>query len=136
MKLTKIVILAMIFAFATSGMALAGSHIQANQTTEITASVQNTTNNSVRAAVKLVGYDDAGVAIGHLCQEVWLERNNTRNLTYAWKAPSYATGVYWSSKVDVGGDCVNRDETDYTGDSDSDDSDGDVHDSHDTHDHH
>lgn len=126
MKLSKIVLLAMIFAFITVGMAQAGSQVQLNQNAQVKASVQNTTNSTVRAAVKLFGYDDVGTVIGHLCQEAYLAAGNTTTLDFAWQAPAYATGIYWSPKVEVGGSCVNQ-ETSYDNDSDSDSDDSDSH---------
>jgi len=125
MKLSKVLLLAMVFAFAMGTMAHAGSQIQLNQAAQVQAAIQNTTNNSVSAAVKLTGYDDVGAIIGHLCQETYLGANRTSTLSFNWQAPSYATGVYWSSKVEVGGSCASQ-STSYDTDSDS-DSDGDSH---------
>lgn len=130
MKLSKIVLLAMIFAFVTVGMAQAGTQVQLNQNAEVKAAVKNTTGNTVRAAVKLTGYDDVGTAIGHLCQETYLAAGQTTDLAFTWQAPSYATGIYWSPKVEVGGSCANQDSTtSYDSDSDS-DSDGSYYDYH------
>jgi len=137
MKWSKIVLLAMVFSIMTVGTALAGTQVQTNQSTDFSASVKNTTRNSVRAAVKLFGYDDAGMVIGHLCQEAWLGAGRTTSVKFAWQAPAYATGVYWSPKVDVNGTCPNISSDD---DHDDDDDDDDDHDDdreyHDHHNHH
>lgn len=123
MKLSKVILLAMVFAFALVTMAQAGTQVQLNQAALVKADIQNTTNNSVRAAVKLIGYDDVGTIIGHLCQETYLGANGVSSLSFNWQAPAYATGVYWSSKVEVGGTCATQ-VTSYDTDSDSD---GDSH---------
>lgn len=107
MRTTKLILLAMLIAFVTVTMAHAGTQVMKNQATTVKASVKNNSNNSVRAAVKLSGYDNAGTKIGQLCKETWLGEGRTADLEFAWNAPAYATGVYWSSKVEVGGVCPN-----------------------------
>jgi trans-2-enoyl-CoA reductase len=122
MKRSKIVLLALLLTFVLVGMAQAGTQVQINQQAMVKAEIQNVTHNTVRAAVKLFGYDDAGTVIGHLCQETYLGADRTTTLEFNWQAPAYATGVYWSPKVEVGGSCVNQDITyDHDSDSDSDD---------------
>lgn len=125
MRTAKMILLAMVVALVTVTLAHAGTQVQKNQATTIKASVQNNSNDSVRAAVKLTGYDNAGTKIGQLCQVSWLGEGRTANLEFAWNAPAYATGIYWSSKVEVGGDCPNVELPDvevpvYRFDSDSD----------------
>lgn len=127
MKLSKVLLFALVFALAMGTMAHAGSQVQLNQAALVKAAIQNTTNTNVSAAVKLTGYDDVGTIIGHLCQETYLGANSTQSLSFNWQAPSYATGIYWSPKVVVGGSCETQDVS-YDRDSDSDsDSDGDSH---------
>jgi len=133
MRTTKLILLAMIVAFVSVTMAHAGTQVMKNQAVTVKASVKNVSNDSVRAAVKLSGYDDAGVKIGQLCKETWLGEGRTADLEFAWNAPAYATGIYWSSKVEVGGECPNVELPDvdvpvYDFDSDSDsDADSDHH---------
>lgn len=130
MRTAKLILLAMLVALVTVSLAHAGTQVQKNQATTVKASVKNMTNKSVRAAVKLSGFDNAGTKVGQLCKETWLGEGRTANLEFAWNAPAYATGVYWSSKVEVGGECPNVELPDieipvYDYDSDSDDSDAD-----------
>lgn len=119
MRATKLILLALLFAFATVTLANAGTQVQQNQSTVIKASVKNTTQKSVMAAVKLTGYDDAGSVVGHLCQNVWLGEGRTRQLEFTWQAPGYATGLYWSSKIEVNTYCpstTSRDDDDHEDD--------------------
>lgn len=130
MKLMKIVMLAAVFAFVASGVALAAGSVQMNQTVTVSADVKNTTNNGIRAAVKMAAYDKVGTAVGHLCKEVYLAANRVTTVNYLWQAPGYETGLYWSPKVEIGGSCVNA--TDGSS-HDSDDTDSDSDDHHDSH---
>ena len=107
MRTTKLIILAMLIAFVSVTLAHAGAQVKINQAATVKASVQNNSNDSVRAAVKMTGYDDAGVKVGQLCKEAWLGEGRTTALEYSWNAPAYATGVYWQAKVEVNGDCPN-----------------------------
>jgi len=129
MKTTKNILLAILLTLFFVGMAHAGTQVQINQQTLVKAQIENVTHNTVRAAVKLFGYDDAGTVIGHLCQETYLGAERITTLEFNWQAPAYATGVYWSPKVEVGGNCVNQDTT-YDHDSDSDSDDHDYYDYH------
>ena len=111
-------------ALVSSGLALAAGTVQMNQAVNVSADVQNNSGNNLLAAVRLKAYDRVGNAVGHVCKEVTLAANGITTVDYAWLAPAYETGLYWSSKVDVGGACVNQDadETDASSsDSDSDD---------------
>lgn len=132
MKTSKNVLLAILLTFIFVSMAQAGTQVQINQQAMVKAEINNVTHNTVRAAVKLFGYDDAGTVIGHLCQETYLGADRTTTLEFNWQAPAYATGVYWSPKVEVGGNCVNQDTT-YDHDSDSDSDDHDYYDYYDYH---
>lgn len=128
MRTTNLIILAMLIAFVSVTLAHAGTQVQQNQAAAVKISIKNVTNKSVRAAVKMTGYDDAGVKIGQLCKEAWLGEGRTTAVEYTWNAPAYTTGVYWQSKVEVNGDCPNAevptyDDHDYH-DSDSDSDDG------------
>ena len=107
MRITKLIIMAMLFAFVSVTLAHAGMQVQINQAATVKASVQNNTNDSVRAAVKMTGYDDAGVKVAQLCKEAWLGEGRTTAIEYSWNAPAYATGVYWQAKVEANGDCPN-----------------------------
>jgi len=107
MRTTKLIIMAMLFAFVSVTLAHAGMQVQINQAATVKASVQNNSNDSVRAAVKMTGFDDAGVKVGQLCKEAWLGEGRTTAVEYSWNAPAYATGVYWQAKVEVNGDCPN-----------------------------
>ncbi len=120
MKVAKIVILAMVVAFASTGLAMAGGTVQMNQAAAVSADVKNTTNNDVQAAVKLLAYDRVGNAVGHVCRVVTLPANDITTVSYLWRAPGYETGLYWTSKVQVGGACANHDADDTDSDSDSD----------------
>ena len=134
MRITKLIIMAMLFAFVSATLAHAGMQVQTNQTTIVKASVQNNTNDSTIAAVKLTGFDDAGVKVGQLCKEVWLKEGNSTAVEYSWNAPAYATGVYWQAKVEAKGDCPNAEIPSYDfhdyHDYDSDSDDGDDSDHH------
>ena len=129
MRTTKLILLAMLVAFVSVTLAHAGAQVQTNQAATVKASVQNNSNDSVRAAVKMTGYDDAGVKVGQLCKEVWLSEGRTTAVEYTWNAPAYATGVYWQAKVEAEGDCPNAEIPTYDfhdyhdSDSDGDDSD-------------
>ena len=130
MRTTKLILLAMLFAFVSVTLANAGAQIQINQAATVKASVQNNSNDSVRAAVKMTGYDNVGAKIAQLCKEAWLGEGRNTAIEYTWNAPPYATGVYWQAKVEVNGDCPNveqptYDYDDYHNDSDDYDSDSD-----------
>mgnify|MGYP001179669157 CR=1 FL=1 len=118
MKISRIVILAMLLAFATVTLASAGNQVLKNQSTTLSASVKNNSGASVRAAVKLTGYDDRGGVIGKLCREMYLSAYRDTTVDFTWQAPAYATGVYWGSKVEVNGSC-NSTSTDSTTDTSS-----------------
>ena len=109
MKMTRILMLAMLVAFVTVSLASAGTQVLKNQSTTVSAKIENKTGRSVPAAVKLTGYDDTGNIIGHLCREAYLSAYRPTTLEFAWQAPGYATGVYWSSKVEKYGDCPSTD---------------------------
>lgn len=133
MKTVNIFVMALLFAFTTTTLGYAGTNIQKNQSTTVKAAVKNMTSKSVLAAVKLTGYDDAGTAIGKLCKSVYLGAGRTTNVDYYWKSPNYGTGVYWSSKVEVGKACPSTVVTttyheDDDDDHDDDDDDDDDHD--------
>jgi hypothetical protein len=120
MKSIKIIMLAMVIAVTTTGMAMAAGSVQVNQAVAVSANVQNSTNQDMRAAVKLIAYDNIGNAVGHVCREVTLPANDIISVSYLWRAPSYKTGLYWSSKVTQNGSCANHDSDDSDSDSDSD----------------
>lgn len=125
MRTAKMILLAMLIAFVSVTLAHAGAQVQVNQAAAVKVSVKNNSNDSVRAAVKMTGYDDAGVKVGQLCKEAWLGEGRTTAVEYSWNAPAYATGIYWQAKIDVNGDCPNAevptyDYHDYHSDSDSD----------------
>lgn len=134
MRTVKLLVLAMLFAFTTGTLAHAGTQILKNQSTTIKAAVKNNTTRSVLAAVKLTGYDDAGVAIGKLCKSVYLGAGRTTTVEYPWQAPNYGTGVYWASKVEVNTACPST--TTVVSYHDDDDHDDDDHDDDDDDDHH
>ncbi len=120
MKLAKIIILAILLAFTTTGMALAAGSVKMNSTTTVSASVTNKTSKSVYAAVKMMAFDAVGTAVGHLCKEVYLRSNQTTPVSFSWLAPNYETGLYWTAKVDTTADCGTHDHDDADSDDDSD----------------
>lgn len=126
MKIAKIILLAMVVALVSASMGMAAGSVPMNQSVDVSANVKNTTSKDMRVAVKLLSYDDAGNAVGHVCSEVTLRANSTKTVTSRWQAPSYKTGLYWTSKLDINGSCTN---TSYDGDDsdDSDDSDDDYY---------
>jgi flagellar basal body-associated protein FliL len=106
MKLTMIMILAALFAFTTAGMASAAGTIKKNTSTTVRASVKNTTTTSTKAAVMLKGYDQAGTRVANLCKkDVYLPKGASTVVSYTWRAPNYATGLYWNSKVNTKNYC-------------------------------
>ena len=109
MKVAKIVILAMVVALTSSGLAMAAGSVQMNQAVAVTADVQNTAGTDLQAAVRLLAYDNVGNEVGHVCREVTLAAGDITTVSYEWRAPSYETGLYWSSKVDVNGNCDSQD---------------------------
>lgn len=154
MKLSKIVLFALIIAIASTGLAMAGSAVKMNQQAAVSTLIQNNHRYDVRAAVRMTGYDDAGTVVGHLCKEVTLNSNRVTQVSYLWQAPGYETGLYWSPKVAVGGYCANQesggddywhdddddhydddhyDDDHYDDDHDDDDHDDDDHDDYDYH---
>ena len=120
MKLAKIITLAILIAFATTGLALAAGSVKMNSATTVTASVKNNTSRSVYAAVKMMAYDAVGTAVGHLCREVYLRSNETTPVSFSWMSPNYETGLYWTAKVDTTGTCGTHDTNDADSDDDSD----------------
>ncbi|MDD2271394.1 MAG: hypothetical protein PHP95_11765 [Desulfuromonadaceae bacterium] len=128
MKTVTLFVMALLFAFTTATVGHAGTSIQKSQSTTVKAAVKNMTSKSVLAAVKLTGYDDAGTAIGKLCKSVYLGAGRTTNIDYYWKSPNYGTGVYWSSKVEVGKACPSTVVTTTTYDDHDDDDDEHEHD--------
>ncbi|MBU0908587.1 MAG: hypothetical protein KKA54_18970 [Proteobacteria bacterium] len=112
MKFAKIITLAILLAFFTTGMALAAGSVKMNSTSTVSASVKNNTSRSVYAAVKMMAFDAVGTAVGHLCREVYLRSNQTTPVSFSWQAPNYETGLYWTAKVDTTGDCGNHDQND------------------------
>ncbi len=129
MKTVNIFVMALLFAFTTANLGHAGTSIQKSQSTTVKAAVKNMTSKSVLAAVKLIGYDNTGTAIGKLCKSVYLGAGSTTNVEYYWKSPNYGTGIYWSSKVEVGKACPSTVvTTTYHDDDDHDDYHDDYHD--------
>ena len=120
MKLAKIIILAILLAFTTTGMAQAAGSVKMNSTTTVSASVTNKTSTSVYAAVKMMAFDAVGTAVGHLCKDVYLRSNQTTPVSFSWLAPNYETGLYWTAKVDTTTDCGTHDNNDADSDDDSD----------------
>lgn len=120
MKLAKIITLAILLAFTTTGMALAAGSVKMNQATTVSAAVTNNTEHSAYAAVKMMGYDKVGTAVAHLCKEVYLHHNDTTNVSFTFLAPNYETGLYWTAKVDRDANCGTHDDNDHDSDSDSD----------------
>lgn len=120
MKIAKIVLLAMVIALASTSLGMAAGAVQTLQSVYVSADVKNTADYDLQAAVKVTGYDNVGNAVGHVCREVTLPANDTITVTYRWRAPAYKTGLYWSSKVDIDGSCINHDGDDTDSDSDSD----------------
>jgi hypothetical protein len=133
MKTVTLFVMALLFAFTTATVGHAGTSIQKSQSTTVKAAVKNMTSKSVLAAVKLTGYDDSGTAIGKLCKSVYLGAGRTTTIDYYWKSPNYGTGVYWSSKVEVGKACPSTVVATTTYD-DHDDDDDDEHEHDDDHD--
>lgn len=124
MKFSKILVVAMFLAVIISGPAMAAGTARMNEAVDVSANVQNTTNEYLQAAVRMKAFDKVGNAVGHLCQEVTLRPNAVTTVSYIWRAPGYETGLYWSPKVDINSACVyqDADESDHNhGDSDSDD---------------
>ncbi|PLY07729.1 MAG: hypothetical protein C0624_03495 [Desulfuromonas sp.] len=113
MKIKRIVILAMLIAFASVAVASAGTQVYKNEVATVAAKIENNSGRSVPAAVKMSAYDDAGNLIGHLCREAYLSSYRDNNIEFSWQAPAYATGVYWSTQVEKYGSCGTTDETDY-----------------------
>ena len=133
MKTAKLILLAMLVAFVSVTLAHAGTQVQVNQAATVKATIKNV-NSSTMAAVKVTGYDDAGVKVGQLCKEVYLRGyGNSTDVSYTWNAPAYATGIFWQAKVENNGTCPNVDLPTYDThdyhDSDSDSDDG-AYDSH------
>lgn len=109
MKIAKTIILAMVIALASSGLAMAAGSVQTNQAVAVTADVKNSAGNDLQAAVRLLAYDNVGNEVGHVCREVSLPAGDITTVSYEWRAPAYVTGLYWSSKVDVNGVCDSQD---------------------------
>jgi len=120
MKFAKIITLAILLAFFTTGMALAAGSVKMNTTSTVSASIKNNTSTSVYAAVKMMAFDAVGTAVGHLCKVVYLRSNQTTPVSFSWLAPNYETGLYWTAKVDTTADCGTHDHDDADSDSDSD----------------
>ncbi|MBU0960542.1 MAG: hypothetical protein KKH60_03365 [Proteobacteria bacterium] len=120
MKIAKIILMSLVIALASTSLGMAAGSVQVNQSVYVSAEVKNTQDYDLQAAVKLLGYDNVGNAVGHVCREVTLPANDTITVTYRWRAPAYKTGLYWSSKVDIDGSCTNHDGDDSDSDSDSD----------------
>lgn len=130
MRTIKLLVMAMLLAFTVSSLAHAGTQVAKKQYATVKAAVKNNTTRSVLAAVKVTGYDDANVVVGKLCKSVYLAAGKTTSIDFPWQAPNYGTGIYWSSKVEVGVACpsttlVVHDDHD---DDDDDDHDDDDHD--------
>ena len=105
MKTAKTILMAILIAGISASLAQAGSTIRVNSSTYVKANVKNTTRNNTSAAVKMTGYDDAGVIVGKLCKKTTLYAGKTAAISFAWKAPSYPTGIYWSTKVEPNKSC-------------------------------
>lgn len=127
MRTVKLIVMAMLIACITGTLANAGTQIMTNRSTTINAAVKNNTSRSISAAVKLTGYDDGGTVIGRLCKSVYLGSGRTTNVDLAWQAPNYTTGIYWSSKIEVGKKCPSTVVTTTDDDNDNDDNDDDHH---------
>ena len=114
-------------------IALAGSSVKMNQQAAVSTLIKNNHWYDVRAAVRMTGFDDAGNVVGHLCKEVTLKDKEVTRVSYLWQAPGYETGLYWSPKVDVGGQCASNESSgdEYYHDHDDDHHDDDHHDYHD-----
>lgn len=110
----------MVFALACTSLGMAAGAVQINKSVYISADVKNTVDYDLQASVKLLGYDNVGNAVGHVCREVTLPANDTITVNYRWRAPAYQTGLYWSSQVTIDGNCINHDGDDSDSDSDSD----------------
>ena len=110
MKIYRIIIVAVLTLFVASSVVQAAGQIKVNQSTTVSVDVQNNSRDKVRAAVKLSGYDSTGNSVGHLCREVRLKDRSVTTVEYSWNAPSYATGLYWSPKVEVGESCPGSEE--------------------------
>lgn len=133
MRTVKMIVLSILFACVSATLAQAGSQVKINSSTIIKAAVKNTTTRSTSAAIKLTGYNNAGVVIGSLCKSTWLSAGKTTYVEFPWTAPNYATGIYWSSKVEVSKSCpttvvINDDHDDDDHDDHDDDHDDDDHD--------
>ncbi len=120
MKLAKVIILAILLAFTTTGIAMAAGTVKMNTSTTVSASVKNKTSRSVYAAVKMMAFDKVGTAVGHLCKDVYLRSGVTTPVSFTWQAPNYETGLYWTARVDTSANCGNHDGDDRDSDSDSD----------------
>jgi hypothetical protein len=106
MKLAKIIPFALLLAFTTTGMALAAGTIKMGTSTTVSASVKNTTRTTSKAAVTLMGYDQAGTRVAKLCKkDVSLLKSSSTVVKYTWVAPKYQTGLYWDSKVNLKNYC-------------------------------
>ena len=103
------------------GVAQAVTEVKVNQFTDVNVTVQNNADRAVQAAVRLKGYDGVGTLVGQLCKEVVLAETAATRVSYAWQAPAYATGLYWSPQIEVGGTCPNQDRTWEDDDSSDDD---------------
>lgn len=108
MKLAKIIPFVLLLVFTTTGMAVAAGTIKMGTSTTVSASVQNKTSTTSKAAVTLRAYNQAGTQIASLCKkDVYLPKNSTTVVKYTWTAPKYATGLYWNSKVNLKNYCDN-----------------------------
>ena len=105
MKKATLIILTLLFTCVTASLAQAGTQVLKNQSTTVKAAVKNITTKSTSAAVKLTAYDNANTKIGSLCKTVYLSAGRTTSVDFSWKSPNYATGVYWSSKVEANKPC-------------------------------
>lgn len=123
MKTTRLIAVIMVTLLVMSGMAMAAGPVKMNQSTQVSAAVQNL-NSGTSAAVKMTAYDNIGTKVAQLCKEVYLRGSgNTTTVAFDWIAPNYETGLYWSTKVEAGGTCAasSGSTSDYDSDSDSDD---------------
>ena len=141
MKIFKIMLVAVLTIFGATSIVQAAGQVRVNQSITVSVDVQNNDDDEVDVAVKLSGYDSTGNSVGHFCREVELDDESLTTVTFTWKAPSYTTGLYWTSKIEVDGDCP-KDTADYSDvsdhdddDHDDDDHDDDDHDDHDDDDH-
>lgn len=81
------------------------SYAHKYETKTLTVSVNNTFSGVVNGTLTLVGKDKYGRIVGNFTSNVTTTANSTATTySYTWKAPSYATTVYWTATVTAAGD--------------------------------